>query len=296
MPVSPAPPSLPNVPGAVPAPETARDAVRITTQAARFSILTLELAGSEQNVGVLLEDPAHDRMYVRLRRDWDQFAPEEAEVLEALEDGLGADAAELGAGALFERLEDTLSNTLRVSDRRETIVREGSEAEFERALDRLYRQHVPATVQPYVTHLPRYSLAVAAGKFLENQEVTEEAWDEVPGDLKLTPQMFVARIAGRSMEPKIPDGSLCVFRLGRDGSVVTGSRQGKLVLVEARSRGGNDQYTVKRYRSEKKQLPDGTWSHERITLEPLNPEFDAWDLSPDDDSIRILAEFVAVLD
>ncbi len=39
--------------------------------------------------------------------------------------------------------------------------------------------------------------------------------------------MFVARIAGQSMEPKIPDGSLCVFRHG-----VTGSRQGRLVLVE----------------------------------------------------------------
>ena len=39
--------------------------------------------------------------------------------------------------------------------------------------------------------------------------------------------MFVARIAGRSMEPRIPDGSLCVFRAG-----VTGSREGRLVLVE----------------------------------------------------------------
>jgi SOS-response transcriptional repressor LexA len=108
--------------------------------------------------------------------------------------------------------------------------------------------------------------------------------------------MFVARIAGRSMEPKIPDGSLCVFRLG-----VTGSRQGRLVLVEALGRGGNDRYTVKRYRSEKKRATgqtesDETWEHGRITLEPLNPEFEAWDLKPEDDSVRILAEFVAVLD
>jgi SOS-response transcriptional repressor LexA len=271
----------------------------ISTQPARFSILTLDLAASEMNAGILLEDPANDRLYVRLRRDWDRIAPEEeVEVLEALEDGLRSLAAELGAARVFDHLEDTLSNTLRVSDRRETMVPKGAAAReqsveqgFERALDRLYRQHVAATVQRYVTHLPRYSLAVAAGNFKENQEVTAEGWEEVAGGLKLTPQMFVAQIAGRSMEPKIPDGSLCVFRLG-----VTGSRQGRLVLVEALARGGNDRYTVKRYRSEKSQESDGTWAHDRITLEPLNPEFSAWDLHPDDDSVRILAEFVAVLD
>jgi hypothetical protein len=72
------------------------------------------------------------------------------------------------------------------------------------------------------------------------------------------------------------------------------------VLVEALARGGNDRYTVKRYRSEKKPAGDGgsggTWEHDRITLEPLNPEFEAWDLDPEDDGIRILAEFVAVAD
>jgi SOS-response transcriptional repressor LexA len=278
-------------------------AALLSTQSARFSILTLDLAagefkvtGGEINVGILLEDPANDRLYIRLRRDWDRIAPEEeVEVLEALEDGLRSLAAELGAARVFDHLEDTLSNALRVSDRRETIVGAGgaadSERNFERALDRLYRQHVPATVQEYVTHLPRYSLEVAAGNLKENPEVTAEGWEEVAGDFKLTRQMFVARIAGRSMEPNIPDGSLCVFRLG-----VTGSRQGRLVLVEALARGGNDRYTVKRYRSEKKQAPDGSWEHERVTLEPLNPEFQAWDLDPQDDGVRILAEFVAVLD
>jgi SOS-response transcriptional repressor LexA len=268
-------------------------ATLLSTQPARFSILTLDLAAGDLiNAGILLEDPAHDRLYIRLRRDWDRIAPaEEVEVLEALEDGLRSLAAELGAARVFDHLEDTLSNTLRVSDRRETIVRAGGEGDFERALDRLYRQHVPATVQEYVTHLPRYSLEVAAGNLKENPEVTAEGWEEVSGDFKLTRQMFVARIAGRSMEPKIPDGSLCVFRLG-----VTGSRQGRLVLVEALARGGNDRYTVKRYRSEKKQAADESWAHDRITLEPLNPEFEAWDLKPDDDSVRILAEFVAVLD
>jgi len=157
-------------------------AALLSTQSARFSILTLDLAAGEFNVtrgeinaGILLEDPAHDRLYIRLRRDWDRIVPEEeVEVLEALEDGLRSLAAELGAARVFDHLEDTLSNTLRVSDRRETIVGAGgaadSERNFERALDRLYRQHVPATVQEYVTHLPRYSLEVAAGNLKENPE------------------------------------------------------------------------------------------------------------------------------
>ncbi len=257
----------------------------IATAAARFSILTIDLAGGEtSNAGILLEDPAGDRLYVRLRRDWDRIAPREAEVLSELENDLRGQADASGAARVFEKLEDTLSNTIRISDRRETIAED-----FERALARLYRQHIRSTVEEFVTHLPRYSIAAAAGKFLENPEVTADGWEEAPADLRLTREMFVAHIQGRSMEPKIPDGSLCVFRYG-----VSGSRDGRLVLVEAR--GENDRYTVKRYRSRKQPNADGSWSHERITLEPLNPEFEAWDLSPDEDRYRIIAEFVRVLD
>jgi phage repressor protein C with HTH and peptisase S24 domain len=261
------------------------------TRAARYSLLTVELPGEAPvTAGVLLEDPASGFIHIRLRRDWEQFAPEEAEVLSLLEDDLLAKAAQMGAAQFVAQLEDTLSNTIRVSDRRETIVED-----FPRALGRLYRQHVHAAAQPFVTHLPRYSLAVAAGPFLENrvveERVEEEAWEEAPPGLRLTPEMFVARIVGRSMEPLIPDQSLCVFRRG-----VSGSRQGRLVLVEALDQGGNDRYTVKRYRSEKRESEGGEWSHQRIRLEPLNPSYAAWDLNPEEDRYRILAEFVQVLD
>jgi SOS-response transcriptional repressor LexA len=256
----------------------------VTTHLARCSVLVTELPGEGPvNAGVLLEDPATDRLYVRMRRDWEQVAPEEAEVLSELESDFAAKSAEMGAARWMAHLEDTLSNTLRLTDRRDVMVED-----FDRALGRLYREHVRSNVREFVTHLPRYSLAVAAGKFLENHEVTAEGWEEAPAELRLTREMFVARIAGRSMEPKISDGALCVFRSG-----VTGSRQGRLVLVE--NLGDNDRYTVKRYRSEKTQNPDGTWAHERITLEPLNPEFEAWDLNPDEERFRIIAEFVRVL-
>jgi len=260
----------------------------VTTHSANLSILELDAPGREPvAAGVLLEDPSQDRLFLRLRRDWEDLAPEEAQTLSALEFDLAAKAAEMGASRLLGYLEDTLSNFLRIGGRREVMVED-----FPRALGHFYREHIASTVRQFVTHLPRYSVAVAAGRFLENQEKAEEGWEEAPPDLKLTREMFIVRIAGRSMEPLIPDGSLCVFRAG-----VTGSRQGRLVLVEALGRGTNDRHTVKRYRSEKSQDPDGGWTHQRIRLEPLNPEFEAWDLDPaDEDSLRVIAEFVRVLD
>ena len=188
----------------------------LTTQLARLSLLQLEMPGNAPvSAGVLLEDPANNRLYLRLRRDWDVIAPSEAPILSELESDLAAKAQDLGAARVLDQLQDTLSNTLTISAPSEVMVED-----FGRAVLRLYREHVHTTVRPFVTHLPRYSLAVAAGKFLENQEVAreegDEGWEEAPSGLHPTPAMFVARIAGRSMEPRIPDGSLCVFRAGVD--------------------------------------------------------------------------------
>jgi SOS-response transcriptional repressor LexA len=259
----------------------------LTTHSATFSLLELAIPGRDPlAAGVLLHDASRDRLYLRLRRDWEEIAPGDAAVLALIELDLAGKATELGADGLLGFMEGTLSNLLRIGDRQPVTV-----ADFSRALDRLYRTHVRSAVREFVTHLPRYSLAVAAGRFLENQEVDGEGWDEAPTGLKLTRDMFTARIVGRSMEPVIPDGSLCIFRAG-----VTGSRQGRLVLVEALGRGSNDRYTVKRYRSEKTQAGE-QWSHARIRLEPLNPEFEAWDLDPrEEGNLRIIAEFVQVLD
>src|ERR1700692_3470874 len=102
----------------------------LTTENARYMILTLELPGAgRMNAGVLLEDPATDRLWVRLRRDWDEFAPDEAEGLSAIEYDLAAKAREMGATQLLKYLEDTLSNAVQVTDRREIPVED-----FERAL------------------------------------------------------------------------------------------------------------------------------------------------------------------
>ncbi len=254
---------------------------------ATFSILAAELPGDAPvNAGILLLDSERDQLYIRMRRDWDSFAGEEAEVLAELEADLDLKAREMGGARLLESMEDSLSNLLRISAREQVMV-----DDFDRALARLYRRHVKSNVIEFVTHLPRYSLAAAAGRFLENSEIEAEGWEEAPPDLKVTEEMFVAHIAGRSMEPKIPDGSLCIFK----GGMIGGSRQGRLVLVERLGGGTNERYAVKRYRSEKR-IEIGAWRHEMIVLESLNPEFESWELNPEEDRYRIVGEFVRVLD
>ena len=83
--------------------------------------------------------------------------------------------------------------------------------------------------------------------------------------------MFVVQASGRSMEPKIHDGDLCVMR-----KYAGGSRQGKIMLAQHRETYDPDTggaYSIKKYSSEKVVLADGTWRHEKITLSPLNLEF-----------------------
>ena len=53
------------------------------------------------------------------------------------------------------------------------------------------------------------------------------------------------------------------------------------------------QFTVKVYRSEKIIHEDGSWEHGRIRMIPLNPEFEEWNLKPDE--FKVIGEFVAVL-
>jgi phage repressor protein C with HTH and peptisase S24 domain len=255
---------------------------------AEFSLLEAALPGhGVETIGVLLLDPATDTLHIRLRRDWESLASEEdAEVLAQLEDDLLLQAREGGGRAVFEHLESTLSQSLRITNREAIEVRN-----FDKTLSELYRRHVPAEVLRFRTHLPRYSLAVAAGPFLTNPEdIQAEEWIEAPPDLSLDEDMFIARIQGRSMEPKIPDGSLCVFRRN-----VVGSRTGRLVLVRNSELADDNQYTVKRYRSEKTVTEDD-FSQTRIRLESLNPDYPSWDLDEGEGKYQVIAEFVRVLD
>ena len=55
-------------------------------------------------------------------------------------------------------------------------------------------------------------------------------------------------------------------------------------------------FTVKRYRSER-TTDEGGWRHVRITLEPINPEFQPIELTADgEDSVTVVAELIEVID
>ena len=264
-----------------------------STRTASFSLLQLALPAKDPlNIGIFLLDPATDRLYKKLRRDWNSIADSEnVEVLELLDQDFEQKIGEMGGDAFLRSLEDVLSNTLQIGERGDVSV----VSTFEKALDRLFEQHVQRTeVIPFVTHVPLYSLRAAATKFGEDMEVEAEGWVEAPARVKLHRNMFAARVVGRSMEPLIPDGSLCLFRAG-----VVGSRQGKRLLIQRI--GVTDtsaEFTVKQYTSEKKELAEDQWDHVRIIMKPLNPEFQAMEFGKDDEhrQFRVIAEFVQVLD
>lgn len=153
---------------------------------------------------------------------------------------------------------------------------------------------------PYTRHAPVVDIEVAAGSWGPDQAVnlegSELGWLPVPDRVQLSRDHFVARVVGKSMEPRIPDGSYCLFR-----HISGGSRQGKLVL--AWHRGCTDpalggEFSVKRYESTKSQEADGGWRHTEIRLKPLNADPQFSDLvfdGSDEGEIRIIAEFVDVL-
>ena len=264
------------------------------SRGATWSLLEIARPGlSPEPLGILLVDDETGRLSLRTRDagEFQDLEEQDADFLAALESDLNAKALEPGGGrALLDFLEDCLSGFLRIGDR--TAVEYSGDAG--QTVNRLFDRYVDSEVRPFVTHLPLYGLRAAATRFgeeFDRAEMSEpDEWVRAPRGVRLNDGMFVAQVVGRSMEPLIPGGSYCIFR----GPVV-GSRQGKRLLIE--QTGGvtdvDSRYTVKRYTSVKKANDDGTWQHERIRLEPLNPEFEAFELG--EGEFRVIAEFVQVL-
>ncbi|MEO6326548.1 MAG: S24 family peptidase, partial [Thermoanaerobaculia bacterium] len=147
----------------------------------------------------------------------------------------------------------------------------------------------------YVRCVPLLPLKAAAGAFSDPQHVAEDdfEWVEVDTDRQLQPGMFVAQVVGHSMEPGIEDGAYCLF-----AAPVTGSRQGRTVLVQLRDATDPEtghRYTVKRYESQKARGGD-SWRNTRIILKPTNPEFAPIVLEDvDEGAVKVIAELAEVL-
>ena len=258
--------------------------------AASWRLLELAQPGHPVTpLGILLADPINGRLHVRLRdaTAFQDLEEQEIDLLDGLAPDLEAKARQLGGQAVVNSI-DEFSGFLRAGDCAKIVCR-GSAG---RTADKLFEEYVDSTVGRFITHVPVYALRAAATRFGESMEVNADAeeWLRVPPGTQLQPGMFAASVVGRSMEPLIPDGSLCLFR-----APVVGSRQGRRLLIEQfRETDFAARYTVKKYTSVKRQTDGDEWEHQQIRLEPLNAEFAAFDLAADE--FRVIAEFVKVLD
>jgi SOS-response transcriptional repressor LexA len=248
-----------------------------------YSVLEVCLPGGRpEPYGILLVDPDSDRVWQRARTVAES---EDPDLFELLPEDLESKARELGGRRLLALFEDSLSNTLRITDRRGVLVRD-----FEAAAGRLFREHVEgAAPARRAGEIPLYSLRAAAGRFGEDMEVEPEDRIAAPPGVRPGPDVYAAHIVGHSMEPDIPDGAVAIFRYSP-----AGSRQGKRVLVwrQAASAAGGE-FTIKVYESEKTVTEEG-WQHTRIRLKPLNPEYPVLELE-DESEYRVLGELAGLV-
>lgn len=143
--------------------------------------------------------------------------------------------------------------------------------------------------------IPLFDFYAAAGSFDELQSETTYSLIEVDKKYALDDQYFACKVVGESMNKRIPNGSICIFK-----KYAGGSRNGKIVLVENRDTQDLDfcsAFTVKTYFSQKALSGDGR-HNEEIILKPnsYNERYkDIVVTEEQADGMRVIGEFVCVL-
>ena len=150
------------------------------------------------------------------------------------------------------------------------------------------------SAEPFVRHVPIYDLSIAAGSFSEMQIAETEHWVELPDFIRATPDLFVSRVVGESMNRRIPNGAWCLFRANPGGT-----RQGKIVVVQHRSIEDPDyggSFTIKLYQSEKIE-EYGELVNQRVVLKPQTNAFGYQDIVLEDEleDLTVIGEFLSVL-
>lgn len=139
--------------------------------------------------------------------------------------------------------------------------------------------------------VPIFDLEAAAGGFSGEQAPEPDGWAEIEGERAFGEGHFLARIRGRSMEPRLRDGSWCLFRRH-----VGGSRDGRILLVELREASDPEtggRYTVKVYRRDPAaREQEAEERRATIRLEPLNPEYAAIPVMDPEADMSVVAEVV----
>ncbi len=152
-------------------------------------------------------------------------------------------------------------------------------------------------IRPFENSVPMYSLNVAAGAFMSNDEIPEENFVLVPEDVIISTDHFACKIQGNSMNQIIQDGQIALFK-----KYTGGSRNGLMVLVEQFNLQDVDFgscYTFKEYTSQK-VYADGSWQHKKIILKPKSNDPSYQNIEIDDETIdsnsfRVIGVFERVI-
>ncbi len=150
-------------------------------------------------------------------------------------------------------------------------------------------------VKPFKNALPFYDIQVAAGSFSEPQNIDDVQWMSIPPGIKPSPNYFICKIYGDSMNKVIPNGSYALFKRYQGGS-----RNGKIVLVQHQDLRDPDtgfSFTIKEYWSRKVEK-DGTWQHEEIRLKPLSEVPDYFDIvvpAEMGEDLKVIGEFIQII-
>lgn len=144
-------------------------------------------------------------------------------------------------------------------------------------------------------HVPLYPLSVMAGKFSTSHETDEHPIGWVDAGLRGNlDDYYAAFVYGESMQPKISDGDLCLFK-----KYSGGSRQGKIFLVRAQgltSSETGESFVVKKYVRQTPARVDAGDQPSVIHLISENPRFSPIVLvGVQDEDVQTLAEFIRVL-
>lgn len=144
--------------------------------------------------------------------------------------------------------------------------------------------------------VPYYDIHVAAGAF-DQQRLNQQnpsGWVKVE-NLRNQSEYFATHVKGRSMEPAIPSGSLCLFRFYQGGT-----RQNKTFLIKSRGvldPETNESFVVKKYK--RLNSVDENENRAKVIVHLLseNTTYPPIVLmASDENQIEVMAEFIEVLE
>lgn len=143
--------------------------------------------------------------------------------------------------------------------------------------------------------IPLYDFYAAAGNFSDLQSEKTFSQIEVSEKYSSDEGYFACKVIGESMNKRIPNGSICVFKVYSGGS-----RSGKIFLIEnhdIQDPDFNSAFTVKTYASQK-IVTEEDWHHQEILLRPNSFDSSYIDIVINEENangMNVIGEFICVL-